>query len=357
MLMLSLKRDTLARWTVASTEVAKRSTTTKDVALLQQLYKEGQLRLAPEFQRNSVWPRKAKAYLVDTIICDRPIPILFFQRSTSPQTGRTVYDVIDGQQRLRAIFEYLDNRLRLTETHHSAVRGRRFSELSSELRDRILNYDLVIEELSGYSNADIADMFERMNRYVVRASRQELRHAKQNGAFKDFVETLGGISFWKNERVFSDLQIRRMKPTEFCAELAILLIEGPQDKKSSIDLYYGRYELAFPDARKIESRLASYLRWIKRAIPTFPQTRFRKPVDLYSLIGAIDQISDHGASLSRLDTVGGGKKLIEFEAKTKAKPPQEKAAQYLLAASRQTDNLIPRQNRISILSDVLTATE
>jgi hypothetical protein len=333
--------------------VTKRSSTTKDVALLQQLYKEGQLRLAPEFQRNSVWPNAAKSYLIDTIICDRPIPMLFFQRSASPQTGRTVYDVVDGQQRLRAIFDFLDNRLRLSETQDNANRGKRFGELPPQLQDRILNYDLVIEELSGYSNDDIADMFERMNRYVVRLSPQELRHAKKKGAFKDFVEALGTMTFWKNERVFSDLQLRRMKAVEFSAELVILLIEGPQDKKSSINMYYGRYERSFPEARRIESRLASYLRWIRKALPDFSNSRYRKPVDFYSLIGALHLESDQGRSLSQIDPAVAGPKLIDFELQTKSREPQGPAAQYVLYASRQTDNILPRIMRIDTLASLL----
>ena len=270
--------------------MAKRSSTTKDVALLQQLHKEGQLKLAPEFQRNSVWPTAAKAYLIDTILSDRPIPMLFFQRTTSPQTGRPVYQVIDGQQRLRAVFEFLENRLRLSQTKDSRIKNDRFKDLPVELQGRILNYDFVIEEISGYSTADIEDMFVRMNRFVVRLSPQELRHAREKGAFKKFVEQVGRIGFWRTEKVFTDHQIRRMRSTEFAAELAILLIEGPQDKKAALDLYYGRYKERFTHAKTIESRLANYLRWVKRALPDLGSRRYRRPVDLYSLIGALDLI-------------------------------------------------------------------
>src|SRR6266508_6541666 len=94
----------------------KRSPTTKDVALLHQLFKAGQLTLGSEFQRNSVWPTAAKAYLIDTILSDRPIPLLFLQRMTSAQTGLPSYAVIDGQQRLRAIFDFLDDRFRLSQS-------------------------------------------------------------------------------------------------------------------------------------------------------------------------------------------------------------------------------------------------
>jgi hypothetical protein len=65
----------------------KRSPTTKAIGLLHQLYGNGQLLLAPEFQRSSVWPNAAKAYLIDTILNDRPIPLIFLQREAT-KTGR-----------------------------------------------------------------------------------------------------------------------------------------------------------------------------------------------------------------------------------------------------------------------------
>src|SRR3954452_13821765 len=94
----------------------QRLTSKHTVADLHHLYRGGQLNLAPEFQRNSVWPRRAKAYLIDSILADRPIPIFFVERHASAQTGKTAYSVIDGQQRLRAIFEFLDDRFALTES-------------------------------------------------------------------------------------------------------------------------------------------------------------------------------------------------------------------------------------------------
>jgi hypothetical protein len=178
--------------------MAKRSPTSKDIGLLHQLFKNNQLTLAPEFQRNAIWPRVAKAYLIDTILNDRPIPLLFFQRAASAQTGLPSYAVIDGQQRLRAIFEFIDDRFRLaTGPKKTMYSKKRFSELPPSLQKRILNYDLVVEELSGYSENDIRDMFVRINRYVVQLSPQELRHAKGSGKFHNFVEDLGRDTFWK----------------------------------------------------------------------------------------------------------------------------------------------------------------
>ena len=332
----------------------RRVSTTKDIGLLKQLHDQGQLGLAAEFQRNSVWPRSAKAYLIDTIINDRPIPLLFFQRVSSAQTGRPGYSVIDGQQRLRAIFDFLDDRFRLTQSSRKApYYNRKFSELPQAIRQSIESYDLAIQELTGYDDTDIEDIFIRMNRYVVKLSPQELRHAKGEGKFNDFVERLGKWDFWGEQKVISAQQIRRMRAVEFSAELTILLIEGPQDKKSALDLYYGEYQENFSKASWVEGLLKQYLAWILAALPDLKQLRYRSPTDLYSLIGAIHEVSRDGSRLGRLNASTSGESLRKFAASTKVKNPTGEAARYVAAASRQTDNIQPRTTRIEILSGLI----
>lgn len=333
--------------------MTSRRTTTKDIALLRQLFENGQLELAAEFQRNSVWPRAAKAYLLDTILASRPIPQLFLQRHASAQTALPQYRVIDGQQRLRAVFDFLDDRFALSKTTgQKSLRGKKFSQLPEKLREQILNYDFVVEELSGYSDKDIRDLFVRMNKYVVRLSQQELRHAREEGAFYDFVERLGARDVWREKKVFTPTQLKRMRAVEFSAELAILLIEGPQDKKAAIDLYYGMYQQQFKGGPKVEKLLESYLGWIQEALPALEKSRFRKPVDLYALVGALDRKASKDGSVP-LSPGPAGKSLEKFERLLNRKRPPASANRYLLAASRQTDNLRPRLTRISILGEVI----
>jgi hypothetical protein len=334
--------------------MAKRRLTTKEVSLVHQLLQEGQLRLAPEFQRNAVWPRSAKAYLIDTILVDRPMPLFFFQRGRSAQSGKPEYQVVDGQQRLRAIFEFIDGRFALSESEDKRWKGKTFAQLSPAFRDKILDYDLDVEELSEYSEAEIKDIFVRMNKYVIKLSPQELRHAKESGAFYRFVEALGSDVFWKAERVFTDAQISRMKPIEFSAEIAILLIEGPQDKKSSVDLYYVEYQKSFPGAGEVKQLFESYKTWIQTALPQFKTTRFRKPVDLYGLVGAIHSVTREGKSLKKLSAEVAGAALTAFSRDIESARPSKRAQRYLASTSRQTDNIEPRATRIEILSDVLT---
>lgn len=332
---------------------AKRTPTTKDISLLQQLYKDQQLTLRPEFQRDSVWPVAAKAYLIDTILNDRPIPLFFFQRIRQPETGRPSYAVVDGQQRLRAIFDFMDGRFRLSQSQGKARFNKRWKDLTEEDKSQVLNYDLVIEEISGYSEDDIRDVFVRLNKYLVKLSPQELRHARETGVFKEFVEQIGRWDIWEQEKVFSAAQVRRMRPAEFVAEIAILLIEGPQDKKGAIDLYYEKYRDEFEEADEIERRLRSYISWIRRALPDLAQSRFRKPVDLYALIGALDRASDAGESLDAISPRRSGEALRKLEKRLRVEETDRQATRYRLAAGSQTDNLVPRETRIAVLERVL----
>ena len=69
------------------------------------LYRNGQINLDPGFQRKSVWSLMDRRRLVQSIVSDYPLPNIFlYRRSTR---GKTVYDVIDGKQRLETILMFL----------------------------------------------------------------------------------------------------------------------------------------------------------------------------------------------------------------------------------------------------------
>jgi hypothetical protein len=314
------------------------------------MFESKALNLAPEFQRNSVWPRRAKAYLIDSLLADQPIPIFFLEEHASSQTGRTAFSVIDGQQRFRAILEFLDDGFRLTESAGRPYEGLLFSELDPDTQQALLNYDLLVERLVGYTDREVRDVFIRLNKFVARLAPQELRHAATRGAFHDFVEHVGAWSYWKDQRIFSDTAIARMRPVEFGAELVILLMEGAQDKKQTIDLYYGYFERDFPDASAIEPRLRGFCDWAATALE-LPRSRFRRAAEFYSLIGALDNIHETPTALP--DARAAGAILEEFERLLNEDEPSREAARYLLAASRQTDNRAPRETRIGIVTEWL----
>ena len=330
------------------------TTTTKDVGLLRQLHVDAQLRLSPEYQRNAVWPRQAKAYLIDTILTGNPIPVIYLQRSIGANSGRVEFTVVDGQQRLSALFDFLDDRISLSESSpESSWYRRRWSELDEVDKHAILSYDFIVQEISGYSTKQVRDMFTRMNKYVVALNPQEMRHATEDGEFKKAAERIGAWSYWTDSRIVTPTAAKRMKSDEFAAELLILLSEGPQDKKQSVNFYYRAYSEEFPAEHELTEQLDRYIRLISSALPNLTGSFIRRSANFYALIGALNEIESEELPLPSPEALRD--RLTRFNSHLASDVDTDvRAAAYRAAQARQTDNIRPRRTRIDILRNILT---
>src|SRR5690606_23871655 len=86
----------------------------------------------------------------------------------------------------------------------------------------------------------VLEIFARINTYSVGLNKQELRNGKYFGSFKNAMYDLARahLAFWRDSRLFTETSIARMLEVELVSELSILLLDGVQDKKSSIDSFY-----------------------------------------------------------------------------------------------------------------------
>lgn len=329
--------------------MTKRIPVIREVSQLYQDYEKGRLVFSREYQRRAVWPRAAKSGLIASILKNRPVPPVVLQRFTSAQSGRSELIVIDGQQRLRAIFDFLNNHYPLggvgSESKHG---GRRFGELSRDTQHKIESYELVVEELSGYSEGEIEDIFTRSNRFSVAPSSQDLLRLDRGGAFYDHVQDICAWDFWHEEKVFgkksgSDALI------DFVADLTVLLIEGPQGGDFAMPVYLAHYRQTFPESAEVSARLRAYLDWVLEALPTFKKSRYSKPAELYALVGALNEASDESARLSSLSTALAGQRLLRLQKRTRSGKPTGQAQRYVAAIDHRCNELVPRMTRVAIL--------
>ncbi len=100
--------------------------------------RRNELVLNPPFQRRSVWKLGARSYFIDTLIRGLPVPLIFLRERTDIDRQETVRDVVDGQQRLRTVLTFIDDkstpadeRFTVMPEHNSdpAIAGKRFREL------------------------------------------------------------------------------------------------------------------------------------------------------------------------------------------------------------------------------------
>ncbi len=207
----------------------------------------GSLDLSPAFQRRPVWSADQSSYLIDTILNGLPFPEIYIRASTSLD-GRTTYEVVDGQQRVRSILDFARNDLELSgEEVTPPFLGKSFDDLPPEQKTAFWDYDVVTRELHDATDGDIRDLFRRLNISAINLNDQELRHAKYTGEFITTMEELADDPWWVEHRIVNLRQIRRMEDVEFISELFIALMAGPQDKKKSIEGYYADFDSSFPE--------------------------------------------------------------------------------------------------------------
>jgi hypothetical protein len=212
----------------------------------------GELVLSPKFQRRRVWSDKAKSCLIDTILRGLPMPPVFIRQHIDIKTRKTVREVIDGQQRLGAILDFLRGGFKVSKIHNEDYGNLYFSELSPDIQDDFLQYVIATNLVLNPKDEQVLGIFARLNTYTVTLNKQELWNAKYFGLFKQTVHNLAYefYTFWTNSNILTERKIARMGDVELTSELVIVMIDGIQDKKI-IENYYKKYDDEFPDRNRI----------------------------------------------------------------------------------------------------------
>ncbi len=255
------------------------------------------LEIKPPYQRRPVWALRQKSQLIESMLLELPIPEIYVHTTTSPD-GETHYAVVDGQQRIRAILQFIgidrDEQdfnafaLEPLENPDSPWKDKRLEDLTPEQKALFYSYKLSVRVLEDATDSEVREMFKRLNKYLTKLNDQELRNAIYSGPFVTFVNDLADDDYWAENRLVSPALIRRMKDIEFVSELVIGTIDGPQGSVV-LDEYYLQYETyqdEFPRQREIKRLFDKTLRTIQTVLPEIKDTRWQNRTDFYSLFVA-----------------------------------------------------------------------
>lgn len=315
---------------------------------------EDSLNLSPNFQRRPVWTDEQASYLIDTILNGLPIPEIYI-RSESTAKGKTTYEVVDGQQRIRAILKFGMNDLVLCGDEVGPKwLDKDFDDLDEDEQKAFWDYKIVVRELEGASDLEIRNLFKRLNIHSVTLNDQELRHAEFTGHFVRVMEQLAEDDWWLNSGVVNIRQIRRMEDVEFVSELFIGLVAGPQDKKKSLDEYYINYDGSMPEKSDWIDNFEKTLELIKKTLSPQAVRKWSGKSDFYTLFLAMgglagrkisaDQRSSLAAALDKFRTaVDSGKRAGVEEIKIKD------VADYVEAVTRAASDRGRRETRLRVL--------
>lgn len=277
-------------------------------------HERNELVLQPKFQRRDVWSPKAKSHLIDTILRGLPIPIIFIRQNVDPQKRRTIREVVDGQQRLRAVISFSKDEFTVLKSQNPSVGGKPFSQIPTETQQRFINYEFSVVLLEEVSDADVLDIFARLNTYAQKLTAQELFNAAYFGEFKQTVYSLGyeHLEFWRQNRILQDRQIMRMGEAEVATELLVTMLEGIQHRRNKIkDVYESKDDL-FPERAQVEKEFRSVIDNITLCLGDYlKDSIFSKRVLFHSLFCAFYHVTYGIPSTPEL---GSGGKHRHFSA-------------------------------------------
>lgn len=227
-------------------------------------FNKGVLTVDASYQRRHVWLQQDKVRLIETILMGLIVPEVFFWPATvDPETGNMLTHIVDGQQRIDAIVDFIDGKYKLNAKFlldkeiQEAYANKFFSDLPSEAKTKIWTYKLSVVDIDKSWNTDqIKVMFYRLNLTNYSLNEQEKRNSK-NSAFGDKSESLATLDFWNRLRVFSATDARRMKDTEYCCGIYVLAIEGVVDQTGSqkVNQYYDDYAEAFDEDGSLQEKI------------------------------------------------------------------------------------------------------
>ncbi|MBL0625948.1 DUF262 domain-containing protein [Aeromonas jandaei] len=233
------------------TKQLERASNNVSISNFYEEYCVGKYNMNPPYQRLSVWSVEKKAFFIDSILKNLPIPPVFLRQKIDDKTGKTSYEVIDGKQRLTSIVEFIEDQFSTTDEgedpfHDEELAGKLFSELNdekmSQYKKLFWRYQIPVEYIDSDDPIVIDRIFDRLNRNGEPLNGQELRHSNYyDSNLLKLAYHLSKHPFWTERLKATDKA--RMEDVEFISELMFALIENTEltatDK--DLDLYYEKY--------------------------------------------------------------------------------------------------------------------
>lgn len=154
---------------------------------------DGDLDLQPEYQRKYVATKKIASKLIESILMDVPIPVIYLAEEKDG-----TYSVIDGQQRLTSFLSFISEKYPSGESFKltglkvlKELNRKLFSELGNEEKNKIRKTTLHTIVIKKESNEDVKfAIFERLNTGSIKLNEDEIRNTVYRGSYINLLSEL-----------------------------------------------------------------------------------------------------------------------------------------------------------------------
>lgn len=268
-------------------------------------HRDRSLNISPWYQRRSVWSEPQKAYLINTIFEQKPVPSLYVRHQIDVDAEKSIKEVVDGQQRIRSILSYRNDEFAARHPEHK--KKVKYSELTKGQREAFVATKLSVGYLIGAQDQDVIEIFGRINSISKTLNPQEKRNAQYSGEFKQFSlrQAAGRLPFWRATDIFTANDISRMQEVQFISDLAINMINGLSDfNAKAIDNFYRDNDTEWALMDEISKRMESlFAKLVAVPAGAFKDTIFKQYQLAFSLMIVVDRIRAQNPAAEEIEQV------------------------------------------------------
>lgn len=327
--------------------------------------KDGTLIVDNSFQRNYVWSKKDQIKLIETILLGYSIPeIYLYNVSVDPNSGDMITSIIDGQQRIGSIFDYINNEFKLLDRYLSnqdaPFANKYFKDLSIDEKKIIWSYPFNSRVINTeIERKYIVELFLRLNATDKTLNPQELRNAEFNGEFIKQAEEISDLDFWKC--IFTASKTRRMVDIEFISQILVYFrfgIEGELSQEA-INKAYDMFNEKYDKKEEDYDRFVKIISVLQIYLETLVLNQFMKKVThLYTLIIVIDYLLKKNPELDpdqlKINLIRFSNAVINNETKGLNELEKSLVAEYMQLSLEGTKRKTNRMKRVNILKKFLS---
>lgn len=204
------------------THQIKPSVTNPTIADIYEKIDSNRLNLSPDFQRKFVWTHEHQEAFLDTILNGYPFPEIYVcQGETDIKKLRTSQKVIDGQQRLTTIKNYIEHTF-----EHPLKNIPAFDKLEGDDREHFLTYQIVVRDIGKVDDSLVKEIFRRINLTKFKLEDIEIHNAIYDGKYIQTAKELSNEIELERFGVFHESEFTRMVDVYFFLQVMSTIERG-----------------------------------------------------------------------------------------------------------------------------------
>ena len=318
---------------------------------------DGDIDLAPDFQRQYVWKPRQRWGLIESLLLGIPLPSFYFNENTSGQL-----QVVDGVQRLTTIFQYVNQKVfklgGVTYLHE--LEGQGFDDLAAMFRRRLNNAQFVAHVIDPQTPYRVKfDIFRRINTGGSPLSAQEIRHCMSGVRSRKFLKELATDESFSTATGGALSDHPRMADREVALRFVGFRLFTPDEyaQHGSFDEFLAAVtkQLDAPACQSLDQLRADFVRGMTNGYAVFGDYAFRKwpwaaerrnPINraLFESWGTV--LADHDETTVRAGTV----ELVE-----RAREMMTNDSEFIRSISSSTGDVRNVRTRLRSVRDAAQA--